>query len=122
MSDNQTTQPWWFRKERPELSWADQQRAMDEAMALLDEWHREQRSVEEAENSLAEAVRYDTSSRPSQRRRLTNLVRKKGQWWVEYDLAGTKMSAPLATRHEHIARIKQDEMESMLVAQAQTTE
>ena len=48
----------------------------------------------------------------------SSIFRKRRHWWITYRVAGRKVIAPLRTRYEHIARIKQDEIEAVLASRS----
>ncbi len=50
----------------------------------------------------------------------SSIFRRGRKWWIKYMLNGKKISASLRTRYQHIARIKQDEIDAILSTKSQT--
>jgi hypothetical protein len=90
---------------------------MPAVLAGLDALDREGRHEDLGESAEGELPQYEVDpTSPSRESGPSRIFRRRGQWWIALDMGETVLEGPLRTRHEHIARLKKDTIDTRLNA------
>jgi hypothetical protein len=118
-SSHPESNPWWFAIDRPdprdERVLEHQIAATRPAPLVTNESDGQAETRAHPALGLRLVSRRYTAGRSAR----TKLFRKWRNWWIDCQTDTRRVVLPLQTRHEHIARIRQDEIESLLDARGE---